>query len=286
MFATSFSTGLIVGAALLSPCGSSPLFCPGILQEPSVTQTKPPTAPRTVQISLDTDADVLIENSDGKRLGLDFKTKTLVNEIPEARRIDRETSSIFVLPYDKSGKSYKISISAKPASAAAAILSMTGPGFIVGFRSLGLKVGQMQQVTISSNGSELSFTASQDAATPQLYLTTQSGRDQPSYRFEISSASLSNGKTITVSLGLAAGKLYFKSDELKKSSFNVMMRRTNPGGVRDTYSHKHVSFGRRNSYALVFAQWNGKGDACFYEQCAGCAESQCTRLRNEISYKD
>lgn len=244
------------------------------------------TAPRTVQISLDTDADLLIQSPDGKRIGLDLKTKTLVNEIPEARRIDRETSSTFVLPFDKSGKVYKISVSAKPASAPAATLSMTGPGFIVGFRSLRLSAGQIQTVSISSNGSDLSFTAQENGATPLLYLTTQSGRDKPSYRFEIESASLSNGKTITVSLDLAGGKLYFKSDEAKKSSFNVMMRRTNPGGVRETYHHKHVSFGRENSYTLDFTRWDGKGDACFYEKCTGCAESQCTRLKNEYFYKD
>jgi hypothetical protein len=280
MFLTRFITGLIVGAALLSPNRSSPLIFSRTLQEPSVNSTIQ-SAPRTVQISVDTDASVLIENSDGKRIGLDFTTKKFVNEIPDARSSDRETSSTFILPAEKSGKPYKISVAGKSASAPAAILSMTGPGFIVGFRSLRLSGGQIQKVSISANGSDLSFTAPENGATPQLYLTTQSGRDQPSYRFEIVSPSLSIGKTITVNLDRENGKLYFKSDETKKSSFSVMMRRTNPGGARETYNHQGVSFGSANSYAMDFVQWDGKGDACFYDRCEGCNDRGCTRLKNE-----
>jgi len=280
MFTTRFITGLIVGAALLSPNRSSPLIFSRTFQEPSLNSTIQ-SAPRTVQISVDTDANVLIENSDGKRIGMDFTTKSFVNEIPDARSIDRETSAMFVLPYGKSGKPYKIAVSGKPASAPAAILSMTGPGFIVGFRSLRLSVGQIQKVSISANGSELSFTAPESGATPQLYLTTQSGRDKPSYRFEIASPSLSIGQTITVNLDCENGKLYFKSDEAKKSSFSVMMRRTNPGGVRETYNHQGVSFGSANSYVMDFVQWDGKGEACFYDRCDGCRDRECTRLKNE-----
>lgn len=234
-----------------------------------------------MQISVDTEADILIENADGKRIGVDFTTRKFVNEIPDARSIDREASSTFILPLEKSGKPYRISVSGKPGSAPAAILSMTGPGFIVGFRSLRLSVGQIQKVSFSANGSDLSFTAHEKGATPQIYLTTQSGRDQPSYRFEITSPSLSAGKTLTVNLDRESGKLYFKADEEKKISFSVMMRRTNPGGARETYNHQDVSFSPGNAYALDFAKWDGKGDACFYERCAGCDEIKCAKLKNE-----
>lgn len=240
------------------------------------------SAPRTVQISLDTDANVLIENSDGKRIGFDFISKKFVSEIPDARSIDRESSSTFIVPYDKTGKPYKIAVSGKPASAPAAILSMTGPGFIAGVRGVKLSVGQIQKIIISADGSSISYLANENAATPQLFFTTQSGRDKPSYRFEITSPSLSQGKTVSVNLDLSGGRLYFKSDDAKKMVFGVMMRRTNPGGVRETYIHQEVSFGRSAGYAVNFAQWDGKGDACFYETCAGCDDTQCMKLKNEF----
>ena len=269
----------MVGAALLIPNRSSQLFFSRSFQEPSTSTIQ--SAPRTVQISIDTDANVLIENSDGKRIGLDFASKKFVNEIPDARNLDRETSSTFILPYDKSAKPYKIAVAAKPGSAPAAILSMTGPGFIAGVRSLKLNAGQIQRLSISSNGSNLSFTASEDGAAPQLFLTTQSGRDKPSYRFEVTSPSLSLGKTISVNLDQANSRLSFKSDDTKKTSFNVMMRRTNPVSARETYNHQDVSFGRANDYVLDFGKWDGKGDGCFHQRCAGCDETYCTNLKNE-----
>jgi hypothetical protein len=240
-----------------------------------------PQAARTVQLSLDVDADVLIENADGKRLGLDFKTKKFVEEIPGARMITRDASSTFVLPFDKSGKLYLVSISSRSTAQTAADLSMTGPGFVVGFRELALKAGVIQKVSISSNGSELSFTATQDGPTPQLFLTTQSGRDKPSFRFEVVASLLSNGKTIRVNLDLEKGRLYFKTDDSKKGAFSVMMRRTNPGGGRETYKHQNISFARDNGYAMDFGPWDGKGEICFYDRCDGSEAVPCTKLANE-----
>ena len=242
---------------------------------------EPQTTAASVQVSIDTDANVLIANSDGKRIGFDITTKQFVNEIPEARIIDRESYSTFVLPYDKTGKVYRIAVAAKAGSASAAILSMTGPGFIAGVRSLKLTAGQVQRLSISANGSAISFMTNDDGGTPQLFFTTQSGRDKPSYRFEITSPYLSRGKTIRVNLELEQGRLLFQSDDTRKNSFSVMMRRTNPAGGRDTYLHQEVLFARSNNYALNFAHWDGKGDACFYENCAGCDENQCTNLKNE-----
>jgi hypothetical protein len=280
MFTTRFMAGLIVGAVLLVSNTSSPLIFSRDSLEPNLTSNNQ-TASRTVQISLDTDANVLIENSDGKRIGFDFTAKKFVNEIPDAHSLDREASSIFILPFDKTGKPYKIAVSGRPASAPAATVSITGPGFIAGVRSLKLSVNQIQRIEIGGDGSSVSYLASDNGTTPQLFMTTQTGRDKPSYRFEVTSSFLSLGKSIKVLLDLTSGKLYFNSDDGTKSSFEVVMRRTNPGGVRQIYSHQAVAFGRANNYVFDFGQWDGQGEACFHERCAGCDESQCTKLKNE-----
>src|SRR4029434_5597701 len=167
MFTSRFMTGLIVGAVLLIPNMSSPLIFSRGSEEPNVTSINQTginqtginqtginqTGSRTVQISLDTDANVLIENSDGKRIGFDFTTKKFVGEIPDAHSMDRETSSIFILPYDQTGKPYKSAVSGRRASAPAATLSITGPGFIAGVRSLKLSVSQIQRIVIGGDGS-------------------------------------------------------------------------------------------------------------------------------------
>ncbi len=251
---------------------------------PDQNAAKPETAMRSVQILLDVDADLFIENSDGKRIGLDFKSKQFINEIPEARAIARENSTTYVLPFDKSGRPYKVTVAGKSASKVNADLSMTGPGFVVGFRGLALVSGQVQTMSIASNGLQLSLTTNHDGPTPQLFLTEQSGRDKPSYRFEISSL-LAAGKTITVNLDIEKARLYFKTDGAKKDSFSVKMRRTNPGGIRNLYAHQDISFGRLNSYAMDFGGWDGKSEMCFYEVCDVCDLKRCTNLGNEADVK-
>ena len=73
---------------------------------------------------------------------------------------------------------------------------------------------------------------------------------------------------------------------MKKDSFTVKMRRTNPGGTRDTYTQQDISFNKTNSYAMDFGQWDGKGDMCFYDWCDSCEKRQCTKLKNESIAKE
>jgi len=83
------------------------------------------------------------------------------------------------------------------------------------------------------------------------------------------------------------GWLYFKSDDVKNDSFTVMMRRTNPGGARDVFTHQDISFSRTNSYAMDFGQWDGKSDVCFYlaDDLNSAEKKQCTNLRNDSPTK-
>ncbi|MDX6384621.1 MAG: hypothetical protein QOK48_2194 [Blastocatellia bacterium] len=255
----------------------------GPVRAPASNPANRETMAETVQISLDVDADLLIENSEGQRVGLDFTSRKFVDEIPGARVVANEGSATFVLPFDKSGQPYKISVAGKSASRVDADLRMTGAGFVVGFRGVRLTAGQRQTMTMAANGLHLSFTAGQDGLTPQLFMTTQSGRDKPSYRFEVGSPELKTGKTITVDLDREKGRLYFKADDARKVSFTATMRRTNPSGTRDLFAHKDISFGKVNSYAMDFGQWDGRGELCFYEICNNCKENVCTKLRSDPS---
>jgi hypothetical protein len=239
------------------------------------------TAAKTVQIFLNADADVLIEDSAGKRIGFDSKAGKSFNEIPEARAVAVEGSAAYVLPFDRTGKPYRVTVSGRSTSEADADLSMTGPGFVVGFRGLPLKSGRVQTLSVAADGSRLSFTADRDGPPPRLFLTLQAGAGKPSYRFEVVSSPLEAGRTITVNLDAAKGRLYFKTDGIKKDNFAVKMRRTNPDGTRDVYARRDVSFGKANSYAMDFGQWDGKAGVCFHEGCDGCESKQCTRLTNE-----
>jgi hypothetical protein len=64
-----------------------------------------------------------------------------------------------------------------------------------------------------------------------------------------------------------------------QGSFTINMRRTNPGGSRDTYSHADVSFSHDNNCRVDFGKWDGKSDVCFYEVII--RKPPCTALKNE-----
>src|ERR1700752_2085231 len=91
---------------------------------------------RTVQIFIDSDADLLFTNSEGQRYGYDFKNKKFVEEISGARTVTREGSLTFVIPYERSAKPYHISVTGRSTVPVDANLSMTGPGFVSGFHNL------------------------------------------------------------------------------------------------------------------------------------------------------
>jgi hypothetical protein len=240
----------------------------------------PQPAPKTVQVSVSANADVLITNADGKRIGVDFHTGKFVNEIPDARLIDGAGMAPFVLPYDKAGKPYVIMVTGKTEVAAPANLSMTGPGFVVGTRMLPIRSGLVHTVTISSDGSAVSITASRDGEMPILFMTSQTDRTKPSYRFEIGAAWLSGGKTLSLELNSAAGQLAVKSSDTKQLKLSIQMRRTNPGGSRDTFSHRNVPFISGYKYALDFGRWDGKSDIRF---CRAFSPDDwvCPALKNE-----
>lgn len=232
-----------------------------------------------VQISINADADVLITDSSGKRVGIDPATHKFVNEIAGAKTIEREGSSTCVLPYPSSVGPYVVMITGKVAGVTEADLSMIGPGFVVGVRKLRLKKDEVQRVDLWPTGTNVKVDANEDGPTPQLFLTSQSIRTEPSYRFEVASSFLSRGKSIWVELDSSAGWLTLASNDTKKSNFSVNMRRTNPGGTREGYMQHDVSFGQANSYRMDFGKWDGKGEIRFCQAVGPVAP--CTLLKNE-----
>ena len=199
-------------------------------------------------------------------MGFDAKSRKFVNEIPEANFVTREgPSSLCVLPYDKSGRLYTMSVLGNSSSSTdTADLIMTGPGFVVGFKGLSVRLGTNYLMSAASDGHMLSFTANAGGRTPDLLLTTQSGRGKPSYRFEFSSLNLASGKSVTVKIDVDLGKLYFRDDDPAKNPYELRVRRTNPDGTRAVYVRHGISFGEIDNYEMDLSKWDGKGPMCFY----------------------
>jgi hypothetical protein len=252
-----------------------------IYDEPwSIQKTPgPKSVPQTVQITLSVEGDLFVTAPNGKSVGFDPGRKQTVNDIPSARIINGENSSTYVLPFDESGKPYAIVARARTAGGD---LTMTGPGFLVGFKGLPSNATESSTMGIGSDGRLLSFAAGPEARTPELFITI-SGRGKPSYRFEIRPFRLAQGRSVTFKVDPEKGRLYFQDDDPAKNKYELLFRRTNPGGTRNIYLRRDVSLGAQDNYMMDFAGWDGKGDMCFYadENGTGFENKQCVKLSNQ-----
>ncbi|HKC62916.1 MAG TPA: hypothetical protein VKB86_04730, partial [Pyrinomonadaceae bacterium] len=184
---------------------------------------------------------------------------------------------------DKSGKPYTILISGKPLkSKVETNLTLTGPGFLVGFKGIHLDALENLTATVSLDGKQLSFKATQDNDPPTLSYAVSAGHGKPSYKFEVSALRLSSGKSVAATLDLFAGLLFFKDDDREKNNYNVMMRRTNPDGTQNVYQRHDISFGTSDNYVMEYGKWDGRGAVCFkVDDGKGFDNSACVELSNE-----
>jgi hypothetical protein len=225
----------------------------------------------TINVSLSGEADLLITDPNGKRIGYDATKKATINEIPGAVEnstmggLDKYVTPEYRLPLNPANtKPYTILISGRSLDAEeTSSLEVVGAGFVVGFDEISVDKGETLQMTVSQDGRELSFTASADGETPSVYITTDDGPDKPSYEFEIGGIALTAGKTIAVKLDPDKGLIYFKDDDADEDKYDVRVSRTNPNGTENVFEEFDLEIGDDDSYVLNFGSWDGKGKMCF-----------------------
>ena len=250
-------------------------------------QTK---APETLTISSSGDVDLLIGDPTGKRIGYDVAKKVTVNEIPGAIENiiagdgEVDTPPEYVLPINPANKKpYKINIGGTD-SKETADLQIMGAGFVVGFQDISVDKGESLNMTVSQDGRELTFTASADGETPSIYISTDSGKNKPSYEFEIGGISLEGGHTVSLKLDLDKGLIYFKDDDARQEKYNVKISRTNPNGKVEVFNEFDMDIGKGNNYVLNFGAWDGKGTICVKDDEKGDGNfdnDECKNIVNE-----
>jgi hypothetical protein len=237
------------------------------------------------------EGEYMITTPNGKRIGYDFVRSRFVNEIPEADVVaytgglNKNIPAQYHLPRLQSTKPYTITVAGKGINKEVdADIEMTGRGFVVGFEYVLLDPGETMSMTISPNGRELSFTASQDGETPNVFITIATSRKDPSYHFEIGGIKLAAGKTVTMKLDLEKQKLYFKDNDSDRDPYDVFVTRVNPNGTKDYYENYDLDLAKKSdNFEMDFGKWDGKGDMCFEEddEGNGFEDEECTKEANE-----
>jgi hypothetical protein len=277
-----------LGLKRMSDRERSTYECP-FCEEESGDHASPASA-EMLTFELNGEGNILITDGAGKRLGFDPQKNQTLSEIPGAQALiidgglGMDVPPTYKIPYQKGGKPFTINVSGKSLkSEVDADMEIDGPGYVVGFDNIALDPGENLTMTVSPDGQQLSFTASQDGQTPDIFITTESGPDKPSYEFKIGGIKLSPGKTVTVTLDLKKERLYFKDDDAKRDKYVVKVERTNADGTKNYYEHDNLEVGKKDNYEIDFSKWNGKGPLCVVddEEGNGFDDDQCVEEPNE-----
>jgi hypothetical protein len=251
----------------------------------------------SLTFSLSGDADLLVTDPAGRRIGYDAGRQASLDEIPGALENPvlgevleegdgEDAEPEYFVPLDAANrKPYAVTVSGKSLDAEeTSSLQVVGSGFVVGFDDISVDRGETLSMTVSQDGRELSFTASADGETPSVYITTDEGPDRPSYEFEIGGIALKAGKTVAVRLEPEKGFIYFRDDDGDEDKYDVRVSRTSPSGKEDVFEEFDLDIGEDNSYALNFGAWDGKGKMCFEDdddEDGSFEDEECEEVEDE-----
>ena len=253
------------------------------------SSTSGSTGGETVEFLVNGDADMLVTSGDGKRVGYDWTKKQTVNEISGANvnylstNSDDDIPPVINLPYQPTAKPYTVTLSGKTLKAESVTdLMFTGPGFSIGFDDIQLDPNETLTFQISPDGTKISFTASADSETPELYFTYNAD-DGTSYQMEVDGVEIQAGKTLFADIDLKAGKLHFKDNDGRHEKYDIDFLRILPNGTQQTFETDDIDIGETDSYEMDFGKWDGKSPMCFREddEGDGFADEECENQPNE-----
>jgi hypothetical protein len=230
-----------------------------------------------IYFSFGGEGDLLITDPNGGQIGYDWKKKAEVNQIPGAEIVyndgglDLNYSPEYVLPYHAAAKKpYQISISGKDLrSEVNADLEIAAPGFVVGLEDVLLDPKEELLVSISPDGETLTFTASADGETPTIYVMTEDGPNKPSYSFEVGGVAIDAGKTLTVTVDVDEGVVYFMDNDGNEDAYDIHIERTNANGTKIVFDQDDLNMKGKDSFEIDFNKWDDTNKPCIKDDDDG-----------------
>lgn len=231
------------------------------------------------------EGEMLVTDGDGNRLGYDPKTNRFYDEINggEAHLLiggfGADLPQYFV-PYEETDEPYTIVFSGKNLDRESYLdFVFSAPGFTVGFDEIRLDPNETLTATISHDGQEISFTASADGETPEVFYSFDPEDDtDASYLTEIEGIELAAGKTLFYDFDFENGKLFFSDDDQTEDEYDIELTRINADGTEQVYRQNDLEIGKADKYEMDFGDWDGKGTMCFKddEDNNGFADEECS----------
>ena len=221
------------------------------------------------------DGDMLVTDG-GRRIGYDSKTNRSYNESKDAIS-DLIVGGLgfdlphFTFPYREQGDPYKIVFSGKYLTSESVMdFVFSGPGFTVGFNEIRLDPRETLTAEISRDGEAITFTASSDGQTPEVFYAFDADDDaNASYITTIGGVALDAGKALTYEFDIATGKLFFSDDDGNEDAYDIDLIRINANGTEQIFQQDDLDIGKADRYEMDFGNWDGKGNMCFKDDDDG-----------------
>lgn len=236
------------------------------------------------------EGDMMIVDSNGKRLGYDPDEDFFFNEIPDGNSamliggLGKDLPH-YTLPYIETDEPYTIVFSGKHLDEESYLdFVFSAPGFTVGFDEIRLDPNEFLIATISHDGQQISFTASADGETPEVFYAFDADDDAAaSYITIIEGIELTADTTLIYNFDFENGKLFFSDNDGNEDDFDIELIRINADGTEQEYQQNDLNIGKADKYEMDFGDWDGEGDMCFKddEDGDGFSDEPCDEEPNE-----
>ena len=206
-------------------------------------------------------AHLLITDDKGKRLGFTADGK-FVNEISGADAVapfsDTPTTwneaeePIYYVP---TTTKFTLTIDGTPLKQeSSANIVMVGPGYDIGLDDVILKPGQKDVLTLSSDGTQLSY-KTDSSESPNIILGVD-GKDAD-YAFVIKGVDLDGGGTINATLDTTKGQLSFNTSGTKAAgTFGMLMERID-AQTDQVFWHDAITLSPGDVARVNYGKWTG-----------------------------
>jgi hypothetical protein len=228
-----------------------------------------------ITFSFSGEANLLITDPTGKQIG--FNGNAEINQIPGAEIIyndgglDLDYSPSYALPYLPTAQNhYEVEISGKGLdNEVNADLEISAPGFVVGLENVLLDPNEQLMVSVAPDGETITFTASADGETPTIYVTTSDGPDKPSYSFEVGGVTIDAGKTLTMTVDLEKGKVFFEDNDGNEDAYDVTFERTNANGKKTKFVKNDIDMQGNDDFEIDLNNWDDQHEPCIEDDDDG-----------------
>jgi len=218
------------------------------------------------------DGALYILDPQERAIGYNFETEQEINELGDEAEISpniggqgEELVPTYRLPLIDNGTPYLVYVAGRyMTDTVDTDLQVAGPGFTVGMDFIQINEGEDLLMTISANGQQITFNASEEGTWgPDIYFALDPDPNEDSYVFEIDGFVLEAFKTVTATLDLEKGELYFEDNDGNADTYDLSVTRIDKDGNESSFENDGVELGGEEDAVMNFGAWDGSGGMTF-----------------------